>query len=1045
MSHRTFSAVALATTGVLALTALSVPAATAAGTGVTGALQPATVEAPSIGVPTTRLDVWPTATDLALGQNVIFDASYDSGNFDPGIIVWKSSDESVLTVDQEGHVSAVGVGEATITVTDKDDSSLTSTSTVQVREVPEDVGMELSVPEVSAIFNRQVYLHALLAPSLQGSAVTWSMDPSTLGQFYSRDDASSIDFQGAEQAGTGTLSATVTSEAGVTKTVTVPVTVQPDPRGDFITDDDGVLVQYQGKSQDVEIPEGVTGISSGAFPSQLTKVWVPASVRTIDYEAFKGTNLQEITFQDDSAHPSQLTAIYDEAFSNTPIETLTLPRSVQTVVGAFKGMAGLKTLHLGPNIGPGLLVGDFQYTPRLTTIDVDPDNANYTSDEGVLYTKDHSSLIAYPTAKNPGGSYAVLEGTTTIEQSAFENAQVATVTMPSTLRTIGSQAFTHSHLTSLTLPDGFESAGYWAFAYAEKLTSVDIGGATSLPDGAFIYARSLASVNLRPDLGRLTMLDGSSLMGTALTSLTLPDSVTSIGQWSLASNTSLTQLHLGAGLSSIGSGALSGDTALATVTVNPANASFSEVDGVLYTKDGASLILYPASRAGNEYEVPAGTTEIGIQAFDRASSLTRVILPEGLTTIGYSAFNGCTNLVDMTFPESLEVVRGIQNTGLDTVILGSKVRELFMPTRENLAPRHLIVRGGVNGKYYTDGEPSNGRIESAFFGEGMTKVDVRSKGPKVIVLPSTITSFQLDPFSSPGYKTDAQVYVAAAEGSPAWEVAKAELVKEGIDLSHLHVYTPAQLTLKGIDATNDEAGGALAWKDASVSVTATVNGGVPEGRELRVTQVGADGTETLVQDWTAMNAGDGDTSTLAFSWTPTEGAPSLRVQTRDITHVSAEQTTEAQLTPARVTGEWSRTLFGWRYVYPNGTYVKSQTIMIDGKIYRFGSDGFMRTGWIYDEGAWRYHDSSGAMQTGWVNVEGGWYYLTPGSGAMAKGWLKDGGTWYHLSVNTGRMTTGWLRGDDGWYYLRPSGAMATGWIQIGWTWYQFSDSGKWIH
>lgn len=1045
MSHRTFSEVALATTGVLALTALSVPAATAAGTGVTGALQPATVEAPSIGVPTTRLDVWPTATDLALGQNVIFDASYDSGNFDPGIIVWKSSDESVLTVDQEGHVSAVGVGEATITVTDKDDSSLTSTSTVQVREVPEDVGMELSVPEVSAIFNRQVYLHALLAPSLQGSAVTWSMDPTTLGAFYSRDDASSIDFQGAEQAGTGTLTATVTSEAGVTKTVTVPVTVQPDPRGDFITDDDGVLVQYQGKSQDVEIPEGVTGISSGAFPSQLTKVWVPASVRTIDYEAFKGTNLQEITFQDDSAHPSQLTAIYDEAFSNTPIETLTLPRSVQTVVGAFKGMAGLKTLHLGPNIGPGLLVGDFQYTPRLTTIDVDPDNANYTSDEGVLYTKDHSSLIAYPTAKNPGGSYAVLEGTTTIEQSAFENAQVATVTMPSTLRTIGSQAFTHSHLTSLTLPDGFESAGYWAFAYAEKLTSVDIGGATSLPDGAFIYARSLASVNLRPDLGRLTMLDGSALMGTALTSLTLPDSVTSIGQWSLASNTSLTQLHLGAGLSSIGSGALSGDTALATVTVNPANASFSEVDGVLYTKDGASLILYPASRAGNEYEVPAGTTAIGYQAFDRARSLTRVILPEGLTTIDYSAFEGCTNLVDMTFPESLEVVRGIQNTGLDTVILGSKVRELFMPTRENLAPRHLIVRGGVNGKYYTDGEPSNGRIESAFFGEGMTKVDVRSKGPKVIVLPSTITSFQLDPFSSPGYKTDAQVYVAAAEGSPAWEVAKAELVKEGIDLSHLHVYTPAQLTLKGLDATNDEAGGALAWKDASVSVTATVNGGVPEGRELRVTQVGADGTETLVQDWTAMNAGDGDASTLAFSWTPTEGAPSLRVQTRDITHVSAEQTTEAQLTPARVTGEWSRTLFGWRYVYPNGTYVKSQTIMIDGKIYRFGSDGFMRTGWIYDEGAWRYHDSSGAMQTGWVNVEGGWYYLMPGSGAMAKGWLKDGETWYHLSVNTGRMTTGWLRGDDGWYYLRPSGAMATGWIQIGWTWYQFSDSGKWIH
>ena len=181
MSHRTFSAVALATTGVLALTALSVPAATAAGIGVTGTLQPATAEAPSIGVPTTRLDVWPTVTALALGQNVIFDASYDSGNFDPGIIVWTSSDESVLTVDQEGHVSAVGVGEATITVTDEDNSSLTSTSTVQVREVPEDVGMELSVPEVSAIFNHQVYLHALLAPSLQGAQSPGAWTPPLLG------------------------------------------------------------------------------------------------------------------------------------------------------------------------------------------------------------------------------------------------------------------------------------------------------------------------------------------------------------------------------------------------------------------------------------------------------------------------------------------------------------------------------------------------------------------------------------------------------------------------------------------------------------------------------------------------------------------------------------------------------------------------------------------------------------------------------------------------------------------------------------------------
>ena len=1054
MSHRKFSAVALAAVGALALTALGVSPASAAGAGpAASTLQPASALAPAIGIPTTRLDVWPTATALARGQNVTFDASYDSGDFDPGVIVWTSSDESVLTVDQQGHVSAVGVGEATITVRDRDDSSLTSKSVVQVREVSEEVGIEVSVPEVSAIFNELTFLNALLAPSLQGSAVTWSMEPSTLGTFYSRDDGSAIDFQGAEQAGTGTLTATVTSEAGETKTVTVPITVQADPRGDFITDDDGVLIQYKGKSQDVVIPEGVTGISSTAFSSQLTKVWVPASVRTIDYDAFKGTGLQEITFQDDSAHPSQLTAIYAEAFSKTDIVTLTLPRSVQTVVGAFEDMENLKTLYLGPNVGPDLLVGDFRSTPSLTAINVDPANANYTSDAGVLYTKDHSHLIAYPSAKNPGGSYTVLEGTSAIDESAFEDARVATVTMPSTLRTIGSRAFDNSELTSLTLPDGFESAGAWAFANMGNLTTVDLGGFTTLPDGAFIYAKNLREVNFRSDLGRLTTISQDAFTGAALTSLTLPDSVTSIGSSSFSNNTSLTEVHVGAGLSTIGNAALSGNTALAAVTVNPANASFKAVDGVLYDRGGQRLVLYPPAKPGSEFEVPAGTKEIGSLAFDGASSLSRITLPEGLTTIDYAAFYGCTNLVDMDFPESLEVVRGVQNTGLDTVILGKNTRELYMPTRENLAPRHLIVRGGINGEYYTDGEPSNGRIETAFFGEGMTSVDVRSKGPRIIILPSTITTFQLDPFSSEGYKSDAQVYVAAAEGSPAWEVAKAELVKEGIDLSHLHAYVPASISLSGTGI--DEAGDGVRWSGAvgaPVQMTATVSGAIAQGRELRVIQVGAGGAETVVQDWTAMGGDGDDASSLTFSWTPTRAAKTLRVEARDATQVSTEVSVAVEVggtldvNATKGVGTWKHNIFGWWYAYADGTYARSTAVVIDGKIYRFNGDGYMHTGWTYYYNHWYYHSSSGEQVTGWVQDKGNWYYLDPVSGAMVKGWFKDGSHWYYLGDTTGKMVKGWYRGNDGWYYLNPAdGIMVTGWVKIGLTWYQFSDTGKWIH
>ena len=147
MSHRKFCGVALAAVGALALTALGVSPASAAGAGAaaaTSSLQPATTLAPTIGVPTTALYVWPKSTAVALGQSFTFDASYDSGPAYPNHVVWTSSNPSVVTVDQEGHVGTVGVGDATITVTDKDDATLTSTAAVQVREVSEDVGIELS-------------------------------------------------------------------------------------------------------------------------------------------------------------------------------------------------------------------------------------------------------------------------------------------------------------------------------------------------------------------------------------------------------------------------------------------------------------------------------------------------------------------------------------------------------------------------------------------------------------------------------------------------------------------------------------------------------------------------------------------------------------------------------------------------------------------------------------------------------------------------------------------------------------------------------------
>ena len=129
------------------------------------------------------------------------------------------------------------------------------------------------------------------------------------------------------------------------------------------------------------------------------------------------------------------------------------------------------------------------------------------------------------------------------------------MTLPSHLRHVGKGAFVGSRITSLTLPDGFESMDDTAFWYMSKLERVDLGGATVLSESAFRYDKALAEVNFRPDLNRLTEVGDFAFDTTALTSVTLPDSVTSIGKGAFSADTALTSVHLGSGIATIGESA----------------------------------------------------------------------------------------------------------------------------------------------------------------------------------------------------------------------------------------------------------------------------------------------------------------------------------------------------------------------------------------------------------------------------------------------------------------------------------------------------------
>ena len=929
MSQRTLKALALAAAGALAFTIVGVPAANGAATEV---VDPVDDSSEGCWIPHDpdfypSLQLQPHSTALAPGQSIAVEpVGYENPRENSSYLTWESTNESVATVDPNGVVTALTPGDAQVSASYEGASDVTDTVRVQVRSVSEETGIELPESALTVAGGRQLLVNALLAPSLQGSHVSWALDSSSVGTLTTEEDRPTATVHATRGPASATLTATVTTPAGEVKVASTVVDVRPPSTDDYVISD-GVLTKYTGEATDIAIPDGVTVIDSNAFErTYVEHVWVPASVQELKYRAFASSELRTITFQDDDQHPSQLRRIEGGVFSYTRVEALVLPRSVeQFAQSAFYGMGLLRSLHVGPKVEMGWLSANVDRLGCLSHIEVDADNPNYETVDGVLYTKDHTHLVLFPRRMDNGGSYAVVEGTQVIDDYALSGTHFSSITLPSTLRSIG--------------------------------------------------------------------------------------------------------------------------------------------------KSGM---------AGNKF-------------------LTSINLPDGLTTIGDHAFAGCTKLNNIVIPESLQVANGFGDLGVETLVFGTQIKE--MKTRDfymRQTPR-LVVRGGVNGLFKHTGSADGKRGESAFFGEGMTSISYSDVVPRFVILPSTLTTFDLDSNGNREFRGDTHVYVAGTEGSQAWTVAKDSMVAAGYDVSQLHSFAPASLALSGSGVA--EAGADYAMKPPSgapATVTATVADGVPSGRQVRVVQIGADGHESVLQDWTDMPDSEADTASMDVTVTPAVTDVHLRIDARDASYLvaSANLTMSAAPTPAPEPtvdpvptpapeptptpaptpapdptpaptpdptpaptpdptpaptpepdpaptpqgGSWISDSVGWWYRYADGSYPAGQTVRIGDSMYRFDARGYMRTGWVSEAGSWFYHDASGAQASGWVKDGSSWYYLDPATGRMVTGWLLDGSTWYYLTPS-GAMATGWVKDGSTWYYLMPSGAMATGWLLDGSTWYYLMPSG----
>jgi hypothetical protein len=389
----------------------------------------------------------------------------------------------------------------------------------------------------------------------------------------------------------------------------------------------GPWYSYRSNIKTLDIQQGVTTIGNYAFSncSGLTSVIIPNSVTTIGWQVFE--------------YCSALTSVI-------------IPNSITTIgERAFSNCSGL------------------------TSISVDAGNTAYSSNNGVLFNKNQTTLIWSPAGKT--GNYTIPNSVTSIGEYAFSGCSgLTSVTIPNSVTSIGNYAFSNcSGLTSVTIPNSVTSIGDAAFFDCSSLTSVTIpNSVTSIGDDAFYRC-------------------------SGLTSVIIPNSVTSIGTWAFSYCSGLTSItNLNLVPQTISSNVFDGVTISSCALTVPTSAVTAYQNAAIW-QDFA-----PVSGGGVLFSAKANNTVLGNLTANISdglypvnTSVTISAMPLSTSFLGWTSGNanlGNTNLLSFMLIQDTVIIANFGN--LETINLTAAGTLKNQPNIKNST--HLTITGNIDAR-----------------------------------------------------------------------------------------------------------------------------------------------------------------------------------------------------------------------------------------------------------------------------------------------------------------------------------------------------------
>lgn len=238
-----------------------------------------------------------------------------------------------------------------------------------------------------------------------------------------------------------------------------------------------------------------------------------------------------------------VTSISNCAFQNcTALADINIANSVASVGEyAFQNCSSLNTITISAGV-TGISDYAFNECPNLKEIKVAAENDKFTSQDGILYFNQNTTLYRYPEGKS--GEYSIPDSVTSVNNYAFYNCDtLASVTIPSSVKSIGNSAFSGcEELTDIAVPDSVQKLGNFAFSRCTALVTATLSDSiTTVGSDVFNGCTSLKEVTL-PSNTNIT--NRMFYQCSSLEDIAIPDGVKKIGDYAFTGCAALKNVTL---------------------------------------------------------------------------------------------------------------------------------------------------------------------------------------------------------------------------------------------------------------------------------------------------------------------------------------------------------------------------------------------------------------------------------------------------------------------------------------------------------------------